>query len=433
MSLPSTGTPDAAPALPDHRSFDPAPFWRGIPAYADVAAELFLDPGWQARNSVRSADQLESVLGPAADAAFIDDLRRGAAGAEMALRISPYILSRIDWSDPWSDPLRRQFFPLASEREPDHPALARDSLAELSNSPVPGLTRRYPDKALFLALDSCPVYCAFCTRSYAVGLETAAARKIDLRLNRSRWSQVFAWLAANPEVEDVVVSGGDLYNLRPRDIVEIGKGLLAIPSIRRIRLATKGLAVMPMRIGRDREWTAAVLDWVEAGRKQFVSVSLHTHFNHPNEISWITLEAAGLLFRHGVTVRNQSVLLRGVNDDPATLSLLVKRLGHLNIQPYYVYLHDMVTGMETFRTSLQVALDLEKHVRGRTAGFHTPTFVVDLPGGGGKRNVHSFETYDRASGVSEFRSPVVDPDRTFRYYDPLRYVAGRPDGAHHGA
>ena len=119
-------------------------------------------------------------------------------------------------------------------------------------------------------------------------------------------------------------------------------------------------------------------------------------------------------------MRNQSVLLRGVNDDADILHRLIKRLGHLQIQPYYVYMHDMVAGMETFRTTLQTALELEKELRGRSAGFHMPTFVVDLPGGGGKRGVHSFETYDRDTGVSTFRSPVIDPAQLYRYFDPRR-------------
>ena len=404
----------------DHYSFPADAFWHGVPAYASLSADAFLDPFWQARNSIRSVADLTRVLGETVKAEVLDDMALGVAASTMTLRVSPYITGLIDWSDPVRDPLRRQFFPLASEREPDHPELTLDSLAEQADSPVPGLTRRYPDKALFLPLNTCPVYCAFCTRSYAVGLDTAKVSKVPLRANRARWAAAFAWLADHPEVEDVVISGGDAYNLSPASLRDVGAGLLAIPSIRRIRIATKGLAVLPSRIGRDRAWTSALLDVVEAGRRRMVSVALHTHFNHPNEITWATRDAAELLFQSGVTVRNQSVLLRGVNDDADILHRLIKRLGHLQIQPYYVYMHDMVAGMETFRTTLQTALDLEKELRGRSAGFHMPTFVVDLPGGGGKRGVHSFETYDRDTGVSTFRSPVIDPAQLYRYFDPRR-------------
>ena len=156
------------------------------------------------------------------------------------------------------------------------------------------------------------------------------------------------------------------------------------------------------------------------GRRQGVQVCLHTHFNHPSEITETTRTAADLLFQQGVPVRNQSVLLRGVNDDVRTMTTLVRRLGWINVEPYYVYLHDVVPGDETLRTSLADALELEKQVRGRTAGFMTPTFVCDALGGGGKRELHSYEHYDEQRGVAVYRSPVVDPARPFFHFDPLR-------------
>jgi len=391
-----------------------------VPGYADVGPDLFLDERWQSRQTIRSTSDVARLLQSSVAATFLEDLEAGIAASAMTLRVSPYVASLIDWRDPCADPIRRQFLPLASEREPDHPALQRDSLGEQACSPVPGLTRRYPDKALLITLNSCPVYCCFCTRSYAVGLDTPSVEKVRLQADRQRWAAAFQWLKENPEVEDVVVSGGDAYNLPARSLRELAGELLAIKSIRRIRIATKGLAVMPMRVRRDNEWTAALLDWVAEGRKKMVSVAVHTHFNHPREISWITANAARLLFEEGVQVRNQTVLLRGVNDDPDIMALLMKRLGYLHIQPYYVYLHDMVSGMETFRTSLATAIEIEKAVRGQTAGFNTPTFVVDLPGGGGKRSIHSFEAYDRASGMSTFRSPAIDPQLEYHYFDPVR-------------
>jgi lysine 2,3-aminomutase len=121
----------------------------------------------------------------------------------------------------------------------------------------------------------------------------------------------------------------------------------------------------------------------------------------------------------GIVVRNQSVLQRGVNDDVDTMKLLVKRLGHVNVHPYYVYMHDLVKGVEDLRTTLGTGIDLEKHVRGSTAGFNTPTFVCDAPGGGGKRDVHSYEYYDRQTGVSVYMAPSVKPGRYFVYFDPI--------------
>src|SRR5262249_38943103 len=195
--------------------------------------------------------------------------------------------------------------------------------------------------------------------------------------------------------------------------------LLAMDNIRRIRFATKGPAVMPQKILTDDAWLDAVTHVVEHGRRLHKEVVIHTHFNHANEITGITEDAMNLLFERGITVRNQSVPQRGVNDSVESMKLLTKRLGHVNVHPYYVYVHDLVKGVEDLRTTVQVAIDLEKHVRGSTAGFNTPTFVVDAPGGGGKRDAHSYEHYDRTTGISVYQSPSVKPGARYMYFDPI--------------
>ncbi|HTR53370.1 MAG TPA: KamA family radical SAM protein, partial [Kofleriaceae bacterium] len=301
---------------------------------------------------------------------------------------------------------------------PDHPKLTLDSLHEQEDAPVSGLTHRYPDKALFLTLDTCPVYCRFCTRSYAVGVDTDFVDKVSLKATEERWERAFRYISERPELEDIVVSGGDSYQLKARQITLIGNRLLEMPNIRRIRFATKGPAVMPMKLITDTEWLDALTAVVERGRKLHKEVVLHTHFNHPNEITAITKRALDGVFERGIITRNQSVLQRRVNDSVATMQLLVKRLGHCQVHPYYVYVHDLVKGVEDLRTTLQTALDIEKAVRGTTAGFHTPTFVVDAPGGGGKRVAHSFEHYDRETGISVFCAPSVKPG-FFLYFDPI--------------
>ena len=190
-------------------------------------------------------------------------------------------------------------------------------------------------------------------------------------------------------------------------------------NIRRIRFATKGPAVMPQKILTDDPWVDAVTGVVDQGRKLHKEVVIHTHFNHANEITGITEDAMNRLFERGITVRNQSVMQRGVNDTVDTMKTLVKRLGHVNVHPYYVYVHDLVRGVEDLRTTVQVAIEVEKHVRGSTAGFNTPTFVVDAPGGGGKRDAHSYEYYDRTSGISVYTAPSVKPGSYFMYFDPI--------------
>jgi lysine 2,3-aminomutase len=211
-------------------------------------------------------------------------------------------------------------------------------------------------------------------------------------------------IETRPELEDIVISGGDAYNLRSTHIQLIGERLLKMPNIRRIRYATKGLAVVPQKILTDDPWLDALTGVVELGRRTHKDVVVHTHFNHPNEITDVTRRAMNRLTERGITVRCQTVLQHGVNSDPATMQLLVKRLGFINIHPYYVYFHDLVPGVEDLRTSLAQGLQIEKHVRGVTAGFNTPSFVVDTMGGGGKRDAHSFEYYNRQTGC-RFQQP----------------------------
>ena len=402
-----------------HRDFPDDEFWRDIPAFKDVDYETFMSHKFQLIHSVTSVDKLKETVGELASAKFLADMEAGLRAAPMNVRISPYLLSRIDWNHPYDDPLRIQFLPVASRRKPEHPQLTLDSLHEQDDSPTPGLVHRYPDKVLFLPLDVCPVYCRFCTRSYAIGGDTNQVEKVGYRYSPERWKSAFAYIASREEIEDVVVSGGDAWNLAPMHLAEILRTLLAIPHVRRIRLATKGPAVMPMKIQTDRKWFRTLVKWVDHGRKLGKEVCLHTHFNSPNEISLITYEAMQELFRHGVKVRNQSVLIRGVNDKPETMRLLIRKLSYMNVQPYYVYQHDMVKGVEELRTRVGHTVELERHVRGATAGFNTPLFVNDVPGGGGKRDVHSYDYYDATTGVSVYRSPNVDEAKAYLYFDPI--------------
>lgn len=402
-----------------HRDLLDGDFWRRIPAYRDVDSATFLDHRWQMKHSLTRVSKLLEKLEGLVTPGFIADCQAGFERAPMAVRVSPYMLSLIDWRDPMVDPLRRQFLPLASSFLPDHPKLTFDSLSEQEDSPVRGLTHRYPDKALFLALDTCPVYCRFCTRSYAVGPNQEALEKVSLKAKDERWERVFEYIASQPALEDIVVSGGDVWNLRAEQITALGDGLLQIENVRRIRFASKGPAVMPQKLLTDDDWFRAFIGVVERGRQQHKDVMLHTHFNHPNEMTAITRSAMNRLFEEGVVIRNQSVLQRGVNDDVETMTLLSKRCAYLNVHPYYVYVHDLVRGVEELRTTVQTAVNLEKWVRGSTAGFNTPTFVVDAPGGGGKRGVHSFEHYNPVTGISVYTAPAVKPGRYFCYFDPI--------------
>ena len=415
--------PPVDPKTLVHKDLLDGPFWQRIPAYRDVDEKTFLDHHWQAKHTITNVQKLLKAVEGLVEPGFVADAEEGFKKAPMSVRVSPYLLSLVDWQHPYEDPLRIQFIPLKSRLLPDHPKLHLDSLNEQGDAPVPGLTHRYPDKALFLPLDTCPVYCRFCTRSYAVGIDTEEVEKVNLKVSDERWRAAYAYIASRAELEDIVISGGDAYQLRAQQIEEIGEALLAIPNVRRMRFATKGPAVMPMKLLTDEPWIDALTRIVEKGRKLHKEVVLHTHFNHPKEITAITERAMNKLHERGIFVRNQSVLQRRVNDAPDVMTLLVKRLGHVNVHPYYVYVHDLVRGVEDLRTTLDTALYLEKHVRGSTAGFNTPVFVVDAPGGGGKRDAHSYEYYDRESGISVFTAPAVKPGQFFLYYDPLDHLS----------
>ena len=399
------------------------PFWQKIPAWKDIDEETFLNYKWQEKNAATNIKKLLKAVDGIVAEDFVKDLEEGFGAAPMAVRISPYLISLIDWDNPYADPIRRQFLPVASQLEPDHPLLTLDSLGEQADAPVPGLTHRYPDKVLFLALDTCPVYCRFCTRSYAVGLDTDTVEKVQLKANQERWDTALQYLRERKEVEDVVVSGGDMYRLKASQVRELGNALLDIPHIRRIRFATKGLAIQPMKIITDTDWTDAVTEVVERGRKLHKEVVIHTHFNTPNEITGISQDAMNILFERGITVRNQTVLQNGVNDTPELMTSLIKKLSYINVHPYYVYVHDLVRGTEDLRTTVDTAIELEKHVRGITAGFNIPLFIVDTMGGGGKRDAHSFEHYDRETGISVFKAPSVKKGKLFTYVDPLRSLS----------
>lgn len=180
----------------------------------------------------------------------------------------------------------------------------------------------------------CPVYCRFCTRSYSVGAQTESVSKKRFLPLRKYWEPMFDYIAQTPAVTDVVVSGGDTFFLEPQQLQEIGERLLSLENVRRIRFASKGLSVCPSRIlDPDDGWANTLIALSEQGRAQGKSIALHTHFNHPQEISWISEQAAQHLFRHAVTVRNQTVLLNRVNNDVHTMKRLIRTLADINVQP----------------------------------------------------------------------------------------------------
>lgn len=413
------------PKIPElqHRNFRNDDFWKEIPAWSNVSRGEFADHKWQAKNSISRVQQVEKVLGSRLKKEVYEDILEGQKRTPMNIRITPYIFSLIDWDNPVDDPLRKQFLPLGSQFLEDHPFYLEDSLSEDEDSPVAMLTHRYPDKVLFLPTTICPVYCSYCTRSRIIGGSTESIEKETYGANQKKWDAVFEYLASKPAIEDVVVSGGDSFMLMPKQLQYIGENLLKIPHIRRIRLATKGIAIYPQKILTDDDWFDALMSVHKLGRSFGKQVVIHTHFSSPREITKWSQMAMDRLFSEGVIVRNQAVLQDGVNNSIDQMVLLTRQLSYMNIQPYYVYMHDMVPGCEHFRTTIKEGEELEKAVRGTTAGFNTPTFVCDLPGGGGKRNVSSYEYYDQETGISLWTAPNVKPGQVFTYFDPIHKLS----------
>lgn len=436
--------PTPVPAYFRGTKFDRVPYWQKIGRWQNATEEQFLSYRWGTANDVQGKAKLHKFLLEAlpekiphdekyshiaTSEDFVTDVMEGIAMAPMSIRLPPHILASIDWRNPLNDPLRRQFIPMKSTFQPDHPKLTLDSLHEKDDSPCEGLVHRYTDKCLFLASSHCPLYCRYCTRSYAVGADTETVTKASLKPKRARWEEMLNYIEKTPVIQDVVVSGGDSYSLMPQHLRLIGDRLLDIPHVRRFRIATKGLCISPSRtLDPDDTWTDELIRLAKLGRERGKQVAMHTHFNHPNEFSWVSREAAQKLYANGVTVRNQSVLLKGVNDDVDTMKALIRELADNNIQPYYVYAGDLVKGVEDLRTPLQTILDLETQIRGSIAGFMTPQFVVDLPGGGGKRLAASYRTYDRKTGVSTFLAPAVTgrgkENKVYEYFDPLHNLPG---------
>jgi lysine 2,3-aminomutase len=276
-------------------------------------------------------------------------------------RINPYYLSLIRYP---GDPIWLQCVP--DEKELEDIEGPSDPLNEESMSPVPNITHRYPDRALFLVTSQCGLYCRFCTRKRKVG----DSNKISMRTLES----AFNYLAQHTEISDVILSGGDPLMLTDAMLEKILIRLREIKHIQVIRLGTKMPCVLPHRI------TPKLCNML----KKYHPIYINTHFNHPWEITEDSKRACGMLADAGCPVGNQAVLMKGVNDNPDTMKELMKGLLVMRVRPYYIYQADLTKGANHFRTPLDVGLDIMDKLRGHISGLAVPQFVIDAPGGGGK-------------------------------------------------
>ena len=360
-----------------------AGFVPAVMAEQDDSASASDDWRWQLQHAVTTAGELKQRLSLTS---------AESAGAERAesegfpISITPHYLSLVDLEDPGC-PIRRQVVPRVEEALRSRGDL-EDPLGEEAHSPAPELVQRYPDRALLLVNDRCSVYCRFCTRSRMVG-SGGGARSMD------KLRPAFEYLERTEAVRDVIVSGGDPLVMSTGKLARIIERLRSIPSVETIRLATRVPVTLPQRI----------TDELLLALKPHHPLWLMTHFNHPKELNKASIRALNLLADNGFPVMNQSVLLRGVNDDAATLSELFRGLVRQRARPYYLLQMDPVNGTGHLRTPFAAGQRIMRELQGRLSGIALPKFIVDTPGGHGKVPAESSYVVSQEPGVTVFRSP----------------------------
>ena len=343
--------------------------------FPDVTDEQWNDWKWQVRNRIETLEDLKKYISLTAEEE--EGVKKTLTTLRMA--ITPYYLSLINPDDP-HDPVRKQCIPTGLET---HQASADllDPLHEDEDSPTPGLTHRYPDRALFLITDMCSMYCRHCTRRRFAG-------QTDAECGNDRIEKALEYIEKTPTVRDVLLSGGDALMVADKKLEYIISRLRAIPHVEIVRLGTRTPVVCPQRI------TPELCEML----KKYHPIWLNTHFNHPNEITAESTRACEMLANAGIPLGNQSVLLRGVNDCVHVMKHLVQGLVKIRVRPYYIYQCDLSMGLEHFRTPVSKGIEIIEGLRGHTSGYCVPTFVVDAPGGGGKTPVMPQYVISQAPG-----------------------------------
>ncbi|HBW33991.1 lysine 2,3-aminomutase [Desulfosporosinus sp. BICA1-9] len=329
--------------------------------WSQVPDEQWNDWHWQISQQVTTVEELKEVI-PLTEA---EETGITQCLETLRMAVTPYYASLINPDDPHC-PIRKQAIPTALELHVGEYDLF-DPLHEDTDSPVPGLTHRYPDRVLLLVTDQCSMYCRHCTRRRMAG-------QTDQALPLEHFQQALNYIRATPQVRDVLISGGDPFTFSDDRLDYILSNLRAIPHVEIIRIGSRIPVVLPMRI------TDSLVQML----RKYHPIWVNTHFNHPKEITPESQAALARLADAGIPLGNQSVLLRGVNDCPNIMKKLVHLLVKNRVRPYYIYQCDLSTGIEHFRTSVSKGIEIVENLRGHTSGYAVPTYVVDAPGGGGK-------------------------------------------------
>ncbi|MED1784373.1 lysine 2,3-aminomutase [Brevibacillus fortis] len=335
--------------------------WRSIELWKDVTDEQWNDWMWQLTHTIKTVDDLKQVIN------LTPEEEEGVriSTQTIPLNITPYYAHLMDPDDP-SDPVRMQSVPLSSEMVRTKYDM-EDPLHEDTDSPVPGLTHRYPDRVLFLVTNQCSMYCRYCTRRRFSG-------QIGMGVPKKQLDACIDYIRSRPEVRDVLLSGGDGLLINDRVLEYIISSLRDIPHVEIIRIGTRAPVVFPQRITEN---LCNIL-------KKYHPVWLNTHFNHPKEITPEAKLACEMLANAGVPLGNQAVILAGINDCANTMKKLVQDLVKIRVRPYYIYQCDLSEGIGHFRAPVSKGIEIIEHLRGHTSGYAVPTFVVDAPHGGGK-------------------------------------------------
>ncbi len=336
-------------------------WFKGQGLWAHVPASDWNDWGWQLRNRLTRLEHLEKHL------TLSPEERAGCLFADkrLALAITPYFFNLINRDDP-DCPIRRQVVPRVEETH-TAPEELEDPVGEEGTMPVEGLVHRYPDRVLFLVTDRCAAYCRYCTRSRLV------SNAQDYNFH-PEYEAGLRYIESHPEIRDVLLSGGDPLLLSDAKLDHLLGRLRAIPHVQFIRIGSRIPVFLPSRI------TPALCDILR--RHGPIWMSIHT--NHPDECTEELYQACERLSFAGVPLGNQSVLLRGVNDDPVVYKSLVHRLLQMRVRPYYLYQCDLITGSRHLRADPRKGIEIIRALRGHTTGYAVPQFVIDAPGGGGK-------------------------------------------------
>jgi len=360
--------------------------------YPEVTDVEWNDWHWQLGHRLRTADDLERILKLSTDET--EALAR--LGRHMPSAMTPYYAGLMGTADV-NDPIRRSMIPVGGEWTRT-PGEFDDPLSEEASSPVHGLVHRYPDRVLFLVSDHCAVYCRYCTRSRLVGSG-------EMAVDVTRWNAALDYLRATPTIRDVLLSGGDPLTLSDARLDHLLSRLRDIPHIEFLRIGTKVPAVLPQRITPE---LAAVL------RRYRVWMSIH--FTHPAELTPEVARACDLLADGGIPLGSQTVILRGINDNLATMKELMLGLLKNRVRPYYIYQCDPISGSSHFRTPVSTGLEIIEGLRGHITGYAVPQFVIDAPGGGGK--IPLLPTYVVGREGDDILLRNYE-GQLFRYRDPL--------------